>query len=376
MKRPHVYSAGIILVLILLNLLVYHSAVHFDFVHFDDNDYASDNPWVQQGLNKETITWALTHQWAGYWIPLTWFSFMIDRSLFGFSAASFHAMNIFWHIANTVLLFILLKKMTGSLWRSGCVATLFAIHPLHVESVVWITERKDVLNTFFWFLSIGAYVHYAKTNDKKYYFGMIALWVLSLMAKATSITHPFLLLLLDYWPLQRVSGKKNFQRWLVLAKEKIPLILVAIVFSVITCFTQQSEHALGNFGQYSIYARITNALVSYVKYMELMFWPAGLSIFYPHPQDSISLFYALVSRFIGSNDWIDSSWRTCHGRSVYLRSADGSFYCFGLGWGHHNRYVYGTKKTLCLYGCLISCRTFCGLGSTASFLLEGHGYCF
>jgi tetratricopeptide (TPR) repeat protein len=269
-------------------LLVFWQVRNFDFVDYDDDVYVSENPHVLNGLTAGAVIWAFTTDHAAFWHPLTWLSLMLDRQLFGPSPAGFHLINLFFHIANTLLLFLVLKQMTNAIWQSAFVAALFALHPLHVESVAWIAERKDVLSTFFWLLAMLAYVRYVKQPNAARYLLVLFIFVLGLMAKPMLVTLPFVLLLLDYWPFQRKIS------WRLLV-EKVPFIVLSIVSSVIAFLAQQSSNSISSFTGLPLKFRIGNALISYMKYIGKLFRPGGLTAFYPHPVENVSVLYAVIS---------------------------------------------------------------------------------
>jgi protein O-mannosyl-transferase len=275
-------------------LLVFWQVRNFDFVNFDDDVYAYENPYVLNGLTADGIVWAFTSDYTGNWHPLTWLSLMLNCQLFGSNPAGFHLTNLFFHIANTLLLFFVLKQMTKAIWQSAFVAALFALHPLHVESVAWVSERKDVLSTFFWLLTMWAYVRYVKNPKLKWYLISLVLFALGLMAKPMLVTLPFVLLLLDYWPLDRIS---RFQ-WKILYRlilEKIPFLILAAVFSVIAFISQRNGGTLSEFTEFSLKFRTYNALISYLKYIGKAFYPVHLAVFYPHPFENVSVLYAVIS---------------------------------------------------------------------------------
>jgi len=269
-------------------LLVFWQVGNFDFLSYDDGVYVSENSRVLNGLTADNVVWAFTTGFAAFWHPLTWLSLMLDCQLFGSAPAGFHLTNLFFHLVNTLLLFAILRKTTGSLWSSAFVAALFAIHPMHVESVVWISERKDVLSTFFWFLAMWAYIRYAKKPGVLSYLLVLLIFALGLMTKPMLVTLPFVFLLLDYWPFQR----KISSRLLV---EKVPFIILAIVSSVVAFLAQQGSRSISSFNALPLKFRIANALISYIKYMGKLFWPARLSPFYPHPVENVSVLYAVIS---------------------------------------------------------------------------------
>jgi len=259
---------------------VYWQVTNHDFVSFDDNVYVTQNSHVQAGVTKKNIIWALTRIDANFWHPLTWLSHMLDCELFGLDAEMHHLTNLLFHIANTLLLFWVIKRMTGALWRSAFVAALFALHPLHVESVAWISERKDVVSTLFWMLTMWAYVRYAERPGVNRYLLILFFFASGLMAKPMIVTLPFVLLLMDYWPLGRWQlGLQEKKR---LISEKIPLLALVAVFSVVA-FLAQGD-AIQSLGEFPFKFRIYNALVSYLSYIRKMFWPTDLSVFYPYPK--------------------------------------------------------------------------------------------
>ena len=264
--------------LTIVTLLVYAPARHYDFIELDDPLYVRENPNVA-GLTPGNVAWAWTNRHGGFWIPLVWMSYMIDAAMFGPGPGGHHATNVALHLLNTLLLFWALVRMTGALWRSGFASALFAIHPLHVESVAWITERKDVLSGFFWMLAILAYTAYVRQRRAWRYAVVAACFVAGLLAKPMVVTLPLALLLLDVWPL----GRYPTERWQTLAVEKLPLAAIALAGSIVAFFAQQEAGAVGNLQTYSPALRVSNALVSYVVYLRRTVWPSGLSLFYSHP---------------------------------------------------------------------------------------------
>ena len=279
------------LFLVLATLTVYFQVRNHAFVNFDDDLYVSENSYVQDGLTLKSITWAFTATDTANWHPLTWLSHMMDYQLYGMDSGRHHLTNIFLHVANTLLLFFVLRRISGNLWPSGFVAVLFAVHPLHVESVAWVAERKDVLSTFFWMLTMWSYVRYVERPGVKRYLLIVFFFILGLMAKPMLVTLPFVFLLLDYWPLDRFQfgqsdiGRNSLQRsiGLRLALEKIPFFVLAAASSSLTFIVQEIGGAVAPLGGFSVNLRIANALVSYVSYMGKMIWPQNLAVFYPHP---------------------------------------------------------------------------------------------
>ncbi len=292
------FIISIYLALILSTLLVFWQVRNFDFVNYDDNLYVYQNPHVLNGLTADGAIWAFATPHVGNWLPLTWISFMFDCQLFGPNPGWMHLVNLLLHIANTLLLFALLKKITGSIWPSAFVAAAFALHPMHVESVAWITERKDVLSTLFLMLTLAAYVGYVKKRSIVWYLLTILLFILGLLAKPMLVTLPFLLLLLDYWPLGRfdshqtikTSSRQKHQsspahdRRRILYRviiEKIPFFVLSAVSSVITFFVQQSSGAIADINALPLKSKLANVFLSYATYIGKMFWPQNLAVFYP-----------------------------------------------------------------------------------------------
>jgi len=263
-------------------LAVYWQALSCTFVNFDDGDYVTLNPNIQHGLNRQSIKWAFTTGHAANWHPITWLSHMIDYQLYHLEPAGHHLTNMLLHLANVVLLFLLLNRMTGALWPSAWVAAVFALHPLRVESVVWVAERKDVLSTFFWMLTVGAYIRYAKIVNYPLsivnYYSALVFFALGLMSKSMLVTLPFILLLLDYWPLGRLEFGTKFSWRLVV--EKIPFLLLAVLTSAITFLVQKHSGVVASLTTVSLVDRLANAPVAYVRYLGKMAWPSGLAVFY------------------------------------------------------------------------------------------------
>ena len=273
--------------LALLTLLCFWPAVYGEFSDYDDGDYVTYNLNVQKGLTPESIYWAFASGDASNWHPLTWLSLMLDYEFDGLNPYYFRRTNVFLHTANGVLVLLIFYGMTGALWRSALVAACFAIHPLRAESVAWIAERKDVLSVFFGLLAIAAYVKYARPGSlprrKVWYPLMLVLYALSLMSKPTLVTLPFLLLLLDLWPLERFAGADQRSRLLgLLILEKIPLLGLAIASSLITYLVQAGSGAAAGMDILPLTARVDNALIAYVRYMGNMVWFENLAMFYPH----------------------------------------------------------------------------------------------
>ena len=290
--RAHIIL--ICLVLTSMVLAVFAQIISHEFLDYDDIEYITGNNAVLTGLSWQNVQWAFTATVSHHWHPLIWLSHMLDCQLYGTNAGMHHLTNLFLHIANTLLLFAVLRAMTGAIWQSAFVAALFALHPLHVESVAWASERKDTLSTLFWILTMWAYASYAKKpNAVKYLLAMV-FFALGLMAKSMLVTMPLILLLLDYWPLDRI---KHFDRKVIyrLVLEKIPFFILSAASAAITIVIMKRAGHVANVGALTPEYRIANALVSYGMYILKMFWPSGLSPFYPHPGASLALWKAAVA---------------------------------------------------------------------------------
>ncbi len=288
--------ALISLFLVVVTLAAYWPVRQAEFNNYDDDVYVTDNPQVLHGLTSDGFRWAFTTFHACNWHPLTWLSHMADCSLFGENATGAHWMNVGFHIANTLLLLLLLWQMTGAVWRSAFVAALFALHPLHVESVAWIAERKDVLSTFFAFLTLLAYVGFAqgaKVQDKKskVWYGLaVVSFVLGLLSKPMLVTIPFVMLLLDYWPLQRLPASvagprlntnRGLKPLLPLIREKLPFFGLAVASSAVTFWAQNTGGAVVTIKEAPLFTRLGNAALAYAAYLRDTFWPAKLVVLYP-----------------------------------------------------------------------------------------------
>ncbi len=278
--------------LAILILSVYWQVGGYSFIGFDDDIYVYENPHVQRGLIKDNVKWAFTTFHASNWHPLTWLSYMVDTELFGSSAAWHHRMNMLCHLLNTELLFLVVWGMTGGIWQSAFVAALFGVHPLHVESVAWVAERKDVLSTLFWVLTMGVYLRYARRPTVWRYLPVAFFFGLGLMCKPMLITLPFVLLLLDWWPLGRMtpvdyldssSWPFSLSRLSRLAWEKAPLLGLSAISCIVTFLAQTKGDAVRSLDYIPFGMRISNAFVSYVAYLGKVVWPSSLAVFYPHP---------------------------------------------------------------------------------------------
>jgi tetratricopeptide (TPR) repeat protein len=287
-KTETKYCIAVCLVLAVIIFVVYTPVLRSDFISFDDGDYVYENNRITSGPAPQNVIWAFTNTHANNYHPLTSISLMLDSVLFSLKPAGFHLTNLLFHIANTILLFLVLGRLTGRLWPSAFVAALFALHPLHVESVAWVSERKDVLSAFFWMLTLFAYIRYVEKPSAGRFVLALAFFALGLLSKSMLVTLPFILLVLDYWPLNRLNSKNVIY-------EKIPFILLSVIFSVITFQVQWKIGLAKPFQTYPLGWRIENAVVSYAIYIWKLFVPAKLAIFYPHPQGGIPLWQIIVA---------------------------------------------------------------------------------
>jgi len=298
------------LYLVVAIFVAYMQVIQFDFVGYDDELYVTENIHVQEGVTYSGLKWVFTTSYSGNWHPLTWLSHMLDYRLYGLNPAGHHWTNLGFHIANTLLLFYILYVMSGALWRSAFVAALFALHPLHVESVAWVSERKDVLSTFFGLLMIFAYCGYVKKPGFKRYLLVITFLSFGLMAKSMLVTFPFVLLLLDYWPLRRLQFRNHrisesgggsyfgFQGLLRLILEKIPLFIPVAISCMLTFWAQKSVGAVKTLDAIPLKSRVANALVSYITYVFKAVWPGKLAVFYPHPGNTLEVWQVLGSALL------------------------------------------------------------------------------
>lgn len=274
--------------LVVLTLLPYVQVRHFEFINFDDTFYITENTRVQQGLSWDNVRWAFSSHTAPGWNPFAWVAHMADCQWFGLDAGAHHLSGLLWHVLNGPLLFILLFQLTNSVWRSAFVAALFAIHPLHVESVAWISERKDVMSTFFWLLTGLAYVGYVRRPGVARYGLTLLAFAAGLLTKPMLVTLPCVLLLWDVWPLKRIHLQSLRTRqavWLIV--EKAPLFVLAVAAGVVTVWVQAEGGAVQKLGSLSLWARSANAVNAYGEYMWKMVYPTGLSVFYPHPGEAV-----------------------------------------------------------------------------------------
>jgi tetratricopeptide (TPR) repeat protein len=277
-----------------VTLVLYWPVQNFQFNNYDDAQYLTQNPRVQNGLSIEAIDWAFTSGYAGNWHPLTWLSHLLDVQVFGFNAGGHHFTNLLFHLANTLLLFLLLRRWTGSIWRSAFVAALFAWHPMHVESVAWVAERKDVLSTCFWLLTMLAYGKYAEACRssglpepakpwavRRFYLLTLLLFALGLLCKPMLVSLPLILLVVDYWPLRRIQLPFSLQNALPLLLEKIPFFLLTAASCLVTFLAQKSSGAVQPLQNLALSDRFANAIVSYCRYLGKLFWPTDLAVLYP-----------------------------------------------------------------------------------------------
>ena len=339
-------SAVFCLLLVALTLTVFWSATRFDFVNCDDPEYFSTNPHVLGGLKKDNLFWAFRTWYMGNWFPLTWLSYMLDVTLFGPGSSGPHLMNVLFHATNGVLVFVVLRKMTGAMWRSAVVACFFALHPLRVESVAWVAARKDVLSGLFFLLTLWVYARYAQGLEARtrnleirtdspgfhvpsFIFYLLALifFALGLMSKPMLVTLPFVLLLLDYWPLRRCGFSTiNHQlsgMWRLMG-EKIPFFLLSAVICAVTFKAQSNSGAAADWISLPLVGRIQNALVSYCRYLGKTFWPVDLAFPYPHPLNWQTGAVMVATALVAAVSWA----ALCHGaQRRYLFT--GWFWFFG-----------------------------------------------
>ncbi|MDI6829260.1 MAG: tetratricopeptide repeat protein, partial [Armatimonadota bacterium] len=293
--------------LLILTFATFYRVLSSEFLSYDDPDYVVNNGYVH-GLNVRNVSWAFKAVAQGTWQPMVWLSYMFEWELFRLNSDGYHLVNLLLHATNTLLLFLVLVSMTGMPWRSGFVAALFAIHPLHIESVAWVAERKDVLSTFFWMLTMWAYVRYVKFPKLLNYIQIVIFFALGLMSKPMLVTLPFVLLLLDYWPLCRstithyISAAKplnlNKKTASYLIIEKLPLFGMVLVSSCIAYYVQRKGGSISSFEAIPFAVRVANALVSYILYILKMLWPQKLAIIYPHPLNRIPEWQVVVSGLV------------------------------------------------------------------------------
>jgi protein O-mannosyl-transferase len=287
-KQPWLI-AGICVGLVALVWFAFGKSADFPFVNYDDPAYTYENSVIARGLSWSGVVWAFTHAQAGNWHPLTTISHMIDCEVFDLHAGAHHVVNVVLHALTAIGLFVSLRLLTGSLWRSAFVAAVFAVHPLRVESVVWIAERKDVLSGLFFMLTLIAYVWYTKRRSVGRYVTMSILFACGLMSKPMLVTLPVILLLLDHWPLKRLVDLRSFKNLIV---EKLPLFALSLLSSAATLIAQKP--ALGSFEQLPLSWRLGNAVLAYLIYLRQMFWPTKLAVFYPHFDNTLPMWQVLL----------------------------------------------------------------------------------
>jgi protein O-mannosyl-transferase len=286
---------------------VYSQIQDHEFINYDDDLYITKNLTVQAGLTAESIIRVFTKTHFGLWIPITSLSYMVDYEIYGLNPKGYLLTNLFFHIANSLLLFLVLFRMTGAIWPSAFVAAMFAFHPLNVESVAWVSDRKNVLSTFFWLLTMWAYLRYAEKPAVKRYSLVILFFTLGLMSKPMLVTLPFVLLLLDYWPLRRLKFEQERGANEILEKkiakgsgifrpvfEKVPLFLLTIGSSIVTVTANNIGSGVKSFEALSLQARLTNAMVSYLEYLGKMLWPSKLALLYPHPGNALPVWQGIL----------------------------------------------------------------------------------
>ena len=293
MRGDRARLAVLAVALAVITLLAFWPVVDCGFVNFDDPEYVTQNAIVQQGLTWSGVRWAFTTGTLGNYHPLTWLSLMLDRTLWGAAPLGFHLTNVALHAANAVLLFLVLRRMTGATWRSLLVAALFAVHPLRVESVAWLSARKDCLSALFGLLAIAAYARYTARPSAARYAVVACLFATSLLAKAMFVTLPAALLLLDHWPLRRSTP------WRSLILEKLPLLAIALIASIATFAVQHAGGAVGGVDRYPIWQRLTNATIAYFGYLAQTVIPTNLAVFHPHPRTlQVTLLAAAIATLL------------------------------------------------------------------------------
>lgn len=299
------------LLLLGLTIGVYWQVLNFDFIFFDDPDYVFENPHVRAGMTWSGVVWAFTSFDAANWHPLTWLSHMVDVQLYGLNPAGHHLTNVILHAVNSLLLFLMLKETTNALWRSFLVAALFALHPLHIESVAWVSERKDVLCAFFWLLTMLSYAKYARSLSNFWYVAALFYFMLGLMSKPMIVTLPFVLILFDFWPLGRfgrenrnlpISAQTSAEAPLFppvrlqrIVLEKMPFLLLTVAASILTYTAQNWRAGVQSWEALPMNERILNAGYSYILYIYKMFWPIDLAVFYPHLGKTLDLWLGMAA---------------------------------------------------------------------------------
>lgn len=301
------YVIFITIILFIVTILVYSNVRNNNFISFDDIGYVCNNEHVATGINQNNVVWAFTSYYKCNWHPITWLSHMADVQIYGMNPRGHHLTNVVIHAITTLIIFIFLLRLTDSIWKSAFVAALFGLHPLHVESVAWVAERKDVLSAFFWFLTLLLYAEYVRGRKLKMYFSSIIIFVLGIMSKPMLVTLPFIMLLMDFWPLDRYGlcrettrseqWRDDFSLFQLFFKEKIPFFVFSIVSAVITIFAQYQGGAIKSIDFVPMWMRIANACTVYIKYISKMFWPSKLAVLYPLP-NSIPLWQVICSLLV------------------------------------------------------------------------------
>ena len=288
------------LLLIAATLLVYAPIRDHQFLLFDDDVYVTNDVRVRQGLTWDNLLWAPTAIEEALWKPLTLYSHMLDVELFGLNPAGHLLVNLLIHVGNVLLLFLILYRATGALWPSALVAGLFALHPLGVESVAWVAERKNVLSTFFWLVTMGAYVGYVRKPGRLRYLGVMGALMLGLMSKPMVVTLPFALLLMDYWPLERLPARwAEFRKRLPgLVVEKLPFLVPVAASSAVTLYGAQTQQGLQTLGEISVGARLGNSLLGYGLYLKKMVWPMDLAVIYPLSRNALSSWPVILAAVV------------------------------------------------------------------------------
>jgi tetratricopeptide (TPR) repeat protein len=309
-RQPKHLDFFICLFLTIAAVVCFWQVHSFSFISYDDNQYVYENPHVLNGLTPDGIKWAFTTGHTGYWHPITWLSLMLDSQLFGPKPGSFHLVSVFIHIINALLLFTIMRKMTDALWPSAFVAAAFALHPMHIQSVVWIAERKDVLSTLFWMLTTLAYINFVYHRSWFRYVLTLIFFAFGLMAKPMVATLPFILLLLDYWPLKRFAfaqdktasrGNRKLSAassYKTIIFEKIPFLALAALSSALTYLAQQYYGVVVSGGSVTFTSRLANASVSYLTYIAKLFWPQNLAVFYPYNINGYPLWQTALCIFL------------------------------------------------------------------------------
>jgi tetratricopeptide (TPR) repeat protein len=297
-RRKKRVTLFIYIVLAAAAVIAYEPVRHNGFVGYDDNEYIVKNPHITGGITQQSITWAFTKPYASNWHPLTWISHILDCQVFGLNPLGHHLVSVLFHIANTLLLFWILTNITGTFWASAFVAAVFAVHPVQVESVAWVSEQKTMLSGLFWLLTIAAYVRYTRRPAFGRYILVLLVFGLCIMTKPIVVTLPLVLLLLDYWPLERIGEQRTEDRrreeerqraslkWLII--EKIPLLAMSAFLCVMTFVSQESGGAVLTTKNIPLDQRIANVFLSYITYIGKMIWPSGLAVYHPHPRTSFS----------------------------------------------------------------------------------------